>query len=1185
MRERISRLANGFIENEEPVLKTEPEKIEEELFTGQWQGTFRISSENHIQLKGLVYSDNPHVKIQNGQFKGYEASINYEVKLHEQENQDEISGNFYIVAWGAEKKVPFHFLLSGKKQMQKEARFETVKEFADFVKEEKEGGIRLFNSPHFEKQPFMDSLDLQTLYEGLQKKGHRGNGLEEFLVCAGAKEQIRISVVDSARKYQMPKQEFSDSIRIEKNTWGSLLVQLRTDAPFICLEKDRVTEKDFEGEECRIPYRIDAEKLHGGLNYGRILLETPYQSFSVDVSACLSSHRPEGNKSRLGFQRHLFQFVKRQLSYWAGTEEEGLLLNQMQADLSRIRTTYPTSVFYQVLHAHLYVLQKKPELASLLLDDAYGAVIKNRQEEPDVYCYYLYVRNLLENKEQQKATLKAIVGKYREEGVTSTLLFLLYMELEPRMKEDGSFRIEQMERQYDGGCRSPYLYLAACLTWEKEPMLLGRLGDFELQALNFGAKEGYVSPEVAVRAAGFFSSLKSFSKVYVRLLKILYEKYGKEEILTAVCALLMKGNVRTPESFFWYEKGVQADLRLTRLYEFYLCTRPEDEGDPLPEELVRYFSYHHSLGYEAKLVLYRYVLSSYMPGEELYDAYREQIERFVMEQVLKGEVDEKLAYLYQRVLYPEMVDEKAARILPAILYGVSISCPAKQMTHVVIRYQETREELRAPIRGGKAYVPLYSSHYCLFLQDGYGNRYTGIPCQIMPLMEREPLLSACLALVPQFRPVNIARCRRLLEEGMYERQTIDLFRETALDSGISPFFKKKLISAIIGWLHNSREGEPFGKDLLSLDVSAMSEKDRILWTETLIDRDYRMEAWEIIRVYGYENLGEARLLKLCSKKIVDALYEKEELLLSLSCRLFSLGKYDDIILEYLCRHENGSTGWMYRIWREAESSRIDTWDMDERLLGQMLFTGRFKHVGEVFRAYIRKKTADGMLVKAYFTVRCYQYFMDEEGMDEESFSYVESMCMEEGAPERIPLIHRLAVTKYYYGAFILTKEQIEFGRKLFYSIVQEGYVFAYLKSLSRKLGIFHSIQNCQILECRGEKGQTLTIRWRVLPDQMEFTEEKMVHMYQGIYVKQIVAFEGDTVEYEISRLNSDQWETVKKDSVLVYSEEGQIPAGRYGQMNHLLFLFRGGEEKELKKAMEDYGMKETVTEKWFQIKE
>ena len=46
-------------------------------------------------------------------------------------------------------------------------------------------------------------------------------------------------------------------------------------------------------------------------------------------------------------------------------------------------------------------------------------------------------------------------------------------------------------------------------------------------------------------------------------------------MLTAVCCLLIKGNVRGKESFSWYEKGISQEISLTRIYEYFLYALPD----------------------------------------------------------------------------------------------------------------------------------------------------------------------------------------------------------------------------------------------------------------------------------------------------------------------------------------------------------------------------------------------------------------------------------------------------------------------------------------------------------------------------------------------------------------------------------------------------------------------------------
>ena len=94
----------------------------------------------------------------------------------------------------------------------------------------------------------------------------------------------------------------------------------------------------------------------------------------------------------------------------------------------------------------------------------------------------------------------------------------------------------------------------------------------------------------------------------------------------------------------------------------------------------------------------------------------------------------------------------------------------------------------------------------------------------------------------------------------------------------------------------------------------------------------------------------------------------------------------------------------------------------------------------------------------------------------------------------------------------------------------------------------------------------------------------MTHAYEGIFVRQLMAFEGDTVEYEIYRKDGDEREKVAADRIFVETEESQGVYGRVGRMNQLLRLQRGGDEMALRRGMEEYGVRETMTQTWFPLK-
>ena len=59
-------------------------------------------------------------------------------------------------------------------------------------------------------------------------------------------------------------------------------------------------------------------------------------------------------------------------------------------------------------------------------------------------------------------------------------------------------------------------------------------------------------------------------------LKRAYHKYGSKEMLTGICSILIKNAKTDEESFFWYKRGVQMELKITNLFEYFMMAVPEE---------------------------------------------------------------------------------------------------------------------------------------------------------------------------------------------------------------------------------------------------------------------------------------------------------------------------------------------------------------------------------------------------------------------------------------------------------------------------------------------------------------------------------------------------------------------------------------------------------------------------------
>ena len=58
----------------------------------------------------------------------------------------------------------------------------------------------------------------------------------------------------------------------------------------------------------------------------------------------------------------------------------------------------------------------------------------------------------------------------------------------------------------------------------------------------------------------------------------------------------------------------------------------------------------------------------------------------------------------------------------------------------------------------------------------------------------------------------------------------------------------------------------------------------------------------MLLTYEIEDVDPEKLLKLCTRMILQQLFDQDDRLLELSWRVFEAGKADSVILDYLCEH-------------------------------------------------------------------------------------------------------------------------------------------------------------------------------------------------------------------------------------------------------------------------------------------
>lgn len=1187
MRERINRLAKGILDSEIPKIKITPSSIDDMVRSG---GTTRreliVTSENDLHIKGLAYSSNFRVQFINGAFGGTYNHLVYEINGSFLEDGDLIEGSFYLVTNGGEKEIPYSFRVELSTSGKALSDLKTAEDFVEIARKDMDTALRLFEYRDFITAPFMKDIHIRAIYDGLKGRPNRRKELEEFLTVLNVKKPVVLSVETREQRFGELEEVVKDCVVIKRSCWGYVNLEVTTDCDFIELPKKNIGEEDFKEEECKVPFVIHPDRMHQGENDGRILINGIEEQFSIPVTAL---HNPGGGISaENAFGKEAFsRFLKLRLNVEAGLENSNTLYQKMGQALDEIELMKGENGLLKLFRAEICLLEDKPSKAALILDESRAEILKEREEKKELYCYYQYLRIQVQMDEYQKESLIRLMKKYLEEDQHLFWLFYLLLKLDERLFDNPAILFSMLKRQFDAGVRSPFFYIVGCRVLNLEPELLRSIGSMELQILYHTAGKGLIEKELAITVARLTMTAKHWGRLYYRMLKKLYEEFPIKEVLEAICSLLIKGECRMPEAFAWYEKGVKAGISLTRLYEYYLYALPKGYCYLLPKEVLLYFSYGgNELDLNSQTILYKNVLVYLEPTDPLYQAYERMIEKFATEQLFASRINSRLAAIYERMILKDVIDIPMAKVLPSILRSYRVECRNKKMKYVIVCYEEMTEEDAFLLENGIAYVPLFFEHSILLFQDAFGNRYANIPYEKNPVMNRPELEKRCFELYPDHPMLRLRVCEKVLDHGTGDMDEVKVLENTLEETNLRPIYKQRLLSKIIEFYQQQsqaleEEGVGF---LLKLDKKVLKKSERISVCNTLIDHNYMEQAFEMIGEFGCEGIAAENLFKLCTKMIFNNLFDEDPLLLYLAYRVFTAEKSDSVILDYLCEHFNGLTDQMVRILMQAVGNHVETYDLEERLTAQMMFSGCHAKLDKVFHLYRNRKEPSDNIIKAYFTIKCTEFFMEDKEPEDKVFSYLEGVIRAASQNGHLPTIYLLAITQYYAMLPSLEEEQQKLCRSTVAYLLDEGFVFPYFKNLSNHIPMPEDIMDKAMIQYCTDRDSKVELEIRILPDEEEFHSEDMTRMVHGVFVKQKILFEGEIMEYRVKELVDEKWILKKEGSVRCDTVETTKDVNsRFGCLNEMGLCLSLKDEAGLKERMQEYLKKNAAAEELFSL--
>ena len=934
------------------------------------EDSFIISDDAGGVVSGFVLSSQPPMHVLTPSFTGTKEIIGYRLNAEGFAAGESVDGLFRILTNLGEYELPFHVRIEEELPASGMGQIRSLHHFVNLARTNWKEAASLFYRKEFEAltadEEAGGSKEFHTLWRGLSSRTGNEHNVEEFLIAAGLKDpavyetEYREITADLSRcggeAQILP-------IRIRRKGWGYTGIQVRVSGDCAAVSQRELKAEDFSDGTAVLSLTLDPARMHAGRNYAQIVL-TPDFGEPICLQITASRYVDTAVRSmRRREQRELTrQLTQDYLTYRAGaigekefTERMGSLVRRMQ-EADRLN---PFSTLYRI-HYLLAVHEGAQALWELqaLCRRQYGLdgpmpdypMAQFDLEDDLAYSYRIYL-TILCAKEVQPDTIEAagiardgvhILENMHRRNPDHFRIAWLMLDANPDYSRRPSEVLRILKEQYARGSRSPLLYMELWQMISMTPTILYELGDLELQILLFAARRGILTDSVMVRVNDLAVRRKTFSRRLYRILTMAYEVQTQElrrkETLGSICTLLIRGNMTDSRYHVWYRRGVEQELNITRLLDYYMLSLPAGEDEPLPQIIMRYYSYQTSLPDVQTARLYRCIAESREDNPELYAAYTERIDRFTLEQLSRRRISDDLAYLYERCLDAGRIlsAEHAASAVMAV-FTCRIHTTKPGVHRAVLVYDEMRDEQYCPLSGGTGYMPVYGDGYRLFLENDRGDRWSAAaPGEVERLMDCDRLAPPLVIYEvnnPGFDLYLADRAKDLSAAGAKRRL------ELAVSRGVAEPRRALLRRELTEYYEKTGDAEALGTLLARVEPDGIGAGERAFLIRAMAVQGRYGQAYTWLVRFGTGGVDAGTLLRLVSGIRREKIQADPQMLAALAYDAFRQHQYDIDVLQILVQDLDAGTKELEQVRKAALGFDLDTSSLARRMLVQLLFTG------------------------------------------------------------------------------------------------------------------------------------------------------------------------------------------------------------------------------------------------------
>lgn len=1176
MKRRMEQLINGRFEYEVPQLVLSDTAVTAETKAGEnYRGELFIGAADNRRIKGMAMSSDRRLLLAKEKFSGTAVCIPYGVDVKGLEPGAVVDAAITINSNLGEYQVPVKVTVQDAQIQTSFGEIRTLDDFVKLAENDFREAFRLYTSSRFRDLLQGEDQKYRNLYRGMSANPVTYQHMEEFLIAAGKKEPIEIRLEKEEKNWDRMETTLKDSLYLYKNTWGYICAEVEVRGDFLEVEKKVITSDDFIGSVYALEYLVRKDKLGQGKKYGQIRIKTVYDTLICEVTASgnaeykINTHRYEKKglaQIALAYEKfRLGELTKEEWKETAGKELD---------ELKNLGCYYPK---HQLMEAYMYEQCGDISDAMACLWPLRETQFTREQMEEEGVYLTLAVRLGVATEEQKAQAEDRIINLFQM-NPGSRILLEMILQMED-CQISNARKLFMMEEVFKLGCTSPFLYLDALEILRSEANNLKKLSPFMVQVLHYAASRGKLTSELALRIGHLAEYVKNFSPMIYQLLVSCYEAFPDKNMVDSICKYIMKGQPGKKENFRWFSIAVEENIRITRLYEYYIETMPSGYQEILPQVIRMYFVYNNNLSSRKKAMVYANVIRNKETDKTTYQNYRKAMEQFAYEALQEGRINADYAVVYQEcidTLTSTVVGEKLADIM----FTYRIFCDNPRIRNVIVCHDELQQEAVYPCNDGEAYIQLYHRNARILFEDDRKRRYAAtVDYNLQKLMDEKEYIRQCVALDVVHPGLILAVCSA---SSQVEMKNLVCYQHAAHMEEFRPEYRHVICKMILEYYAAHAGDDTLDSYLKNMDYMTFAAVDKVLLCEILIEKGLYEMAFEIVKEYGYEGIRTESLVMLASRMILRTEFVEQEELVYLALHVFEQGKYDDIILQYLSDNLLGPVEQMALLWERMRGFQLDTYALEEEILLLAMF-GRvtLSQGHEILKSYIQQKGKQQVII-AYLSFRAYEYFLGQKETQDYIFQCLETCYEKHFETDRIC---RLALLKYYSGLEKVTKEQEKRLMEILAECNEAGLRFGFFRNLASRYTKPYQLDDKQFVEVRYPAEAKVMIHYYLENEQDEnpsYKSEPVKNMYQGIFVKEFLLFYGETLHYYLTVETPAGTET-SEEKTLVMEEFCQESDSKYQLLNRMLAGQKLMQYEQTEEAMRRYLERECLAEKMFRL--